>query len=932
MLQVTVTAQFFSAESSGSTEMAALFNKQLGSSLLKESIKEVPIAIATADKITYVATPTGIYKTATGKKLDKIYDSIVKIREVYCIPHINILIIVYDDLVEFRNVDNIQSKEKPHYQSINIRSTSVSIWNNISSNHVVSRDTNSDMISLATVVLDQRQRVSYGPVTPSDTDSPSSETMNDPPEPTQTLLPKSSTGELSDLISCVALASKNQVVVLKWVNHSFVDRYNLYMSNTQFTQFIAADQLLCISSSNPNDLVHVNLTTTKIKHNDLFKLLNIKSSMMSFKHSNQLANLHFFNNRIVFLKYDMFIALAYPNLEKLVHVKITSTNFKASKIEFPFIFLMYGNSIEVRSIADFKLFQTILLDSIIKIDYHDTNLSVLTKDRITILEMIDYNQILELLYNEKDYDNAILLVENLDISNFTTDPDSTTQNVAQLKFEKLRKFQLLKAIFLLQSSDDQFSKAIDLFAEYLGSPKQVISNLPQGLKQVIESGELPPSYTHKSQIYQLIRFFTDSRRKLIRLLDNTFTVFKYNNLEITLSVYKDDDSDFSVEKNLTLLDNYLFECYLLVNTKMINPFLRSKTFCDFKMVEEKCKELDLLDQLITFYYTRGEFSKSIELLRQLRKIDELVKFLQKLIQLPQVPMKLITDNLQVIVDGNSNNFDLLLLNNNIDYSNVDYRQVVEYLTRPNLKNYRLRYLEYLILHQKVTSLELSNELFDIYFADIEANHEKIAKLYSVSSYNANQILKKLRSLPSSHISQKLMIPPLMKLGRYDDILNIYVYGLNDIESSIDFCLHVRDIKNDSLSRGLIFKVIDLCLKKKDHPSIINYILNNPALDYIDFEEILIKLPNDISVNLMSSFLIMNLKKMNSTNKSLIVKNELLKVNVINMKLDKLSLERKMFRMTQSSICVHCGRNFNKSEILCFHPNGDVLHYKCSKAL
>lgn len=121
-------------------------------------------------------------------------------------------------------------------------------------------------------------------------------------------------------------------------------------------------------------------------------------------------------------------------------------------------------------------------------------------------------------------------------------------------------------------------------------------------------------------------------------------------------------------------------------------------------------------------------------------------------------------------------------------------------------------------------------------------------------------MKRLRNLPSSQISQKLMIPPLLKLGRYDDILNIYIYDLSDIKASVDFCLHVRNIKNDSLSRGLIFKVIDLCLKNNDYSSIISYILNNPNLDYIDFEEILIKLPDSMSVNLVSSFLAMNLKK------------------------------------------------------------------------
>lgn len=99
--------------------MAVLFNKQLGSSLLKENFDETPIALASADQITYVATQTGIYQTTTGSKFIKIYDSIKRIRNLHCIPHINIIIIVYDENVELRNIENIRSQEK-HIISLSV--------------------------------------------------------------------------------------------------------------------------------------------------------------------------------------------------------------------------------------------------------------------------------------------------------------------------------------------------------------------------------------------------------------------------------------------------------------------------------------------------------------------------------------------------------------------------------------------------------------------------------------------------------------------------------------------------------------------------------------------------------------------------------------------------------------------------------------------
>ncbi|KAG0677696.1 Vacuolar morphogenesis protein 6 [Pichia californica] len=883
-----------------------LFQIQLGSSLIKESLKETPIALSSSDEITYIATQNAIYSTTNGIYLSKIFDSIHRIKDIYSLPHINIIIIVYDDILEIRNINNIENLSVD-IRPIGLKSNGVFTWNNLSSKHISSSNSihsNSDLMSLATIVIDS---------TTSDY--------------------KFENEESTDLISYIGITSKNQIVILKWINNKFVDRYNLYLSNIEYLEFINENQLICIASTNSNDLINVNLKNSKISHHNLLNYLHIKNSVISFNNNSQLANISYFNNRITFLKYDSYITLSYPTLKDFTLFKIKNTNFKYSKLLFPFIFLIYDNHIEIRSISDFKLFQNIQMNSIIRLDYHDKNLSILSKDRITILQLIDYNKILDLLYHEKDYDNAILLVENLDISNFTN-LKRKDNNFAQLKFETLRKFQLLKAINLIHSinDDENFSKSMDIFIEYLAAPNIVISNISNDLKLIIENTEKSITNEQKSQIYQLIRFLTDSRRKLIKLLDNKYTIFKYNNLEISLSIYKSEDSNFSISENLKLLDNYLFDCYLLVNPKMINPFLRLKTFCDIEMVEQKCKDYNLLDQLTTFYYTRKEYLKSIEILLNMNKIDELVKFLQKIIQLKDLPINLIIDNLQIIINYNPNNFDLLLLNDNIDYSYVDYKSIIQYLNKTNQHDYLLKYLEYLIFIQNIVNLEIINDLFDNYLKNINTNYDKIEKLYKKGNYNANQILKKLKNLPISSQSKRLMIPPLMKLGKYDEVLGIFIYDLKDIKSCVEFCIQIRELKNDSLSRGLIFKIIDICLKNKDYKSIIDYILNNTDLDYINFEEILIKLPKNISINLMSSYLVMNMKKLNTENHNLIIKSELLKVNVIDLKLNKMGLERKMFKLTQNSICVHCGRNFNKSEIMCFHPNGDVVHYKCSKTM
>lgn len=873
-------------------------------------LSERPIAITSSDDITLIASHNSIYnynpQNAQISKNESIEHDIQKpIKDIQLLPYINVLVIQYDDCVVIRH---LSISNKKNDQVIYIQSTKLHIWNNLHTSHMVSNDSNSDSMSLATTIV----KTDYN-------DDETNEKNN-------------------SLISFLAIVSDSQIIILKWSNSDYIDRYNLYITEVKFIQFLKNNELVCMSSTNENDLIHINLKSSKVKHHNLQKYLNLKKKIISYKNYNQLSSLSYFNNQLIFVEYIKFINISYPKFKPNLSIDIEQSNFKYSQIHFPFIFIIYDSFIEVRSIQNFQLFQTIKLNSIIQLDFSDDLLFVLTKDKVLSYDLLNYNKILAKLDELNDFDNAILLLENLNITKFinnSNDVKNDKINLKQLKFIKIRKFKLQKAISLI---NEDFDQAFDLFIEYLASPNQVIDNLPENLQTLFDFDrieyipDLSPLIRH--QINRLINYLTDSRRKIIKFQENKDAVFTYNNLEISLSIYQSDEN-FSIMECLKLIDTYLFKCYLFVNIKMINPFLRIQNYCDFQLVENSCQSLDLYDQLSTFYYTRKDYQSSISLLIRSNKINELVLFLQKLIQNDDPPINLIFNNLKYIIVKNDDslseeNFKSIFLNDYFDYSNLNYKEILKQLEKHNLTTYIILYLEYLIFHEHVTVSDITNRLFDYYFLDVDANYEKIENLYSLGNYNSNMILNKLKELPVSENSKRLSIQPLMKLGKYDDVLGIYIHDLNDVESSIEFALRIKDIKGLSLCKGLIFKILDICLQNKDYTSITKHILNNTELTFVDFEEILIKLPNEISMGLMSSFLIMNLKNLNTLSHNLIIKNELLKVNVINMKLDKMNLEEKMVKLNYNSVCAKCVRTFGNSEIICFHPDGRLLHYKCSK--
>lgn len=759
-----------------------------------------------------------------------------------------------------------------------------------------------------------------------------------------------------DIISCIAIVSDTQIFIFKWKNTRLIDRYNLYLQNITFIKFLNAMNLLAISKN--DDLMHINLKTSQIKHyndttnnnskkgeNDNQKrkknnynenlTKNLKLSKSIWSWNSQIRNIEIINNKLFILQKNFYSIFSFPQFAKIDELDLIKlkVSYKFSIFYFPFLVLYDDYNLQLRSIINFNLLKSYnFKNKISNVSFSNLLLSIKINNELFVDDFNNLTDFLPILKSQKDYDNAILFINN-----------STLNNLQ--KFYKLREFKLLKAFNLI---DTHFKFSMNVFTQYLAIPNEVIQKLPINIHKLLFkyldiSSEIQEIPKIDDQLFEKIRsligFLVDARRKLLKLINNSFS-FTYNNFQISLNdLYfqneeiNNDNNENKVIEMIETTDNLLFVCYLLTNPIMLRPFLRSKNYCSLDIIESNCHKFNLIEPLNDYYYSINDYQKCINLLKNNEDIQEnkkLISFLHKLLYLNNPPLDLILET----IGNDTNIFHQIFENESIDYSNIDITQIIKFLK--NNKMDCTNYLEFVVFNLNIQSNNLINELFDIYFDDIILNFNKIENLLKLGLYNAHNILNKLKRIDYKEnndlrlIIKKLMILPLMKIGKYDDIIEIYINDLNDIKSSIEFCIDLRNTKNDSLSKGLVFKILDLCLKNKNEEGIIDYILNNSELDFINFEEILIKLPSNISIKLMSSFLVMNLKKLNSENKNLIIKNELLKINTINMNLNKSILEKKMVKLTSTSICLKCGKLFNKSEILCFLPNGNILHYNCSK--
>ncbi|GMF08070.1 unnamed protein product [Ambrosiozyma monospora] len=164
------------------------------------------------------------------------------------------------------------------------------------------------------------------------------------------------------------------------------------------------------------------------------------------------------------------------------------------------------------------------------------------------------------------------------------------------------------------------------------------------------------------------------------------------------------------------------------------------------------------------------------------------------------------------------------------------------------------------------------------------------------------------------------------MDRHAEVLRIFVNDLNDNTSAINYCCEVYQT-NKSLGTKLGYDLIDLCLTTNGEAAIPTIL--NPKLNFLDPIVVLEKLPDETGLDVLDFFIEFNLRSINTELKNSIIQNELLKVDLIDSKLQKLEKEREYVRLTSSSICPVCGKHFNATSVVVVTTTGQALHYGCN---
>lgn len=661
---------------------------------------------------------------------------------------------------------------------------------------------------------------------------------------------------------------------------------------------------------------------------------------------------------------------------------------------FPYIVAVYGNALELRDLEDYTLVQRLdisdpkHLGSSIEVQFNSKNLLLVTHYGIYKFLKTEYNYQLKQFQEQKEYQQAINLLEKLNpllIDEGDTDSRfAHSHSPKQLKFMKLRQLQMQMALQML--NEMKFEQAIHIFIEFMAPPKFVLDNLPVEVKVILDNtaiddytrtivrkmpshqslstgGSLPGSPTksqsakdreikeqNMSMINELVTYLTDARRKLTRLLDPDHPKFEWRGYTISLSLYEElqSDPDFSPKNSLRLVDNCLFKCYIMTNTRIIGPFLRIPNYCDFDLIERETLNMHMYSELIDFYYTREAHEKALQLLDKLCfsngpasddinsslsmlfNAEYMVRYLQKL---DNDYIDLILKYSEKLIKLDTGYFQIIFMEKSPQSEGLSRSKVLNYTRQNHWIDLETSYLEYIIFDMNDTEDDFINTLLSLYMdEDINKTYSQILRLYKLGTYNANQALRKLNSLPeaddeTTKLILQLKINPLHCLSRDQEAVEIYLNDLNDNHGAVSYCIEVRKEDPDK-GTNLVYYLLELYLRSGDTRSMMQ-ILDDSRLDFLDPVVVTQRLPDDLPLKFVTPFLELNLRNMNAEVSSTEAEGELFKVKLISLKDSKLQLQKQYSRLTSKSRCPVCHKPFASGSILSVTPSGIAMHYGCS---
>ncbi|CUS20236.1 LAQU0S01e02080g1_1 [Lachancea quebecensis] len=475
--------------------------------------------------------------------------------------------------------------------------------------------------------------------------------------------------------------------------------------------------------------------------------------------------------------------------------------------------------------------------------------------------------------------------------------------------------------------------------------------------------EVPTQYIIK----WCIPYLTDTRRVLYNLACGKKVEWKLEDREIKVGIsffQINHGQELDVSMLLKMVDTTLFNVYLKFNPSMIGPFTRVKNSCDFETVEKQLLKHKRIQELVDFYYQRGEHELALKLLigleSQIKSEHQsdvandiktvVVEYIKKL---PEQESDTIFKYTKWLIEKFPEDKDFVIssvfMNFSPNCSRYNFINAYDFIDDFD-KSLSLKYLEFVIDAFKTTQKKVYMNLIQRYLENIhdEKNARKLeALLRSTDCYEPRTVLRLFQNFIDSDESnngvdrlvKRLKVYPLKIMGEHAQSLAILVEDLSNYNLASAYCYDVY-ITDADTGLSLFSKLLDKLIKKATHndgdfKNVLKFLREHgPRLDSI---ETLKKLPADMKLKDLNQILSKEIEASSNRRYTSRMERNLLQVALVDKTYQLNNELTKYCIIGEAQRCYVCHKHLKCStgETLLMYdtPSSElVTHYNCGKSM
>ncbi|KAJ5263833.1 hypothetical protein N7478_011438 [Penicillium angulare] len=314
----------------------------------------------------------------------------------------------------------------------------------------------------------------------------------------------------------------------------------------------------------------------------------------------------------------------------------------------------------------------------------------------------------------------------------------------------------------------------------------------------------------KNSVRELQGYLADVRRRFQKFLGQDGT------LKATAPTEAQDEASASVLKLLDfpapedfltvirskarLVDTTLFRAHMYATPSLAGSLFRIANFCDPDVVMERLEETERYNDLIDFLYGKKLHRQALELLQRFGQEDSgplsgptrTIAYLQNL---PPDQIDLIVEFAEWPLQINQELGMEIFLTDTENAETLPRPQILEFLQEVDEK-LAVQYLEHVINEWNDMSPDLHQRLLVLYLDRITANGKDIQTkdkflemLKESEQYSPAKILDRLnREDPEFYEARAIVFS---KMGQHRQVLEIYVFNLENHEKAEEYCNHVH---------------------------------------------------------------------------------------------------------------------------------------------